>query len=295
MIIPNTHVDTHSSTRAALLKDQYCGVVWWGELWWFKRVPSYSIVTRASTLAVFRWISASVGHLAPTGGVMHLCGSVAASYARPLLHPTERGCCFSAAAVPLADRRQSSKLSWRGGSVSHTRCHLLVNPQLPAGPLAPAQILHCIAFPARRSAAATAARSLYHQHNMQGPPQQQHHLPALLYQHQQGRGLVTGTLQHLAMSHLLIIWLPDENSMVADEKAAASGRGIGSSVGGVDGAAVPLAHTVEHDQSLERASSAELEAAAEQKHVPAQQAEEERYKNRLHDTAYLVKVHTSTW
>jgi len=86
----------------------------------------------------------------------------------------------------------------------------------------------------------------------------------------------------------------DENLMVADEKVTAGGRGVGSSTTGVDdGAAIPMAHTAEHDLSLERASSAELEAAAEQKHVPVQQAEEQNYKQRLHDTAYLVKVHTA--
>jgi hypothetical protein len=85
----------------------------------------------------------------------------------------------------------------------------------------------------------------------------------------------------------------DENLMVADEKVTAGGRGVGSSnTAGVYGAAIPVAHAAEHDQSLERVSSAELEAAAEQKHVPVQQAEEENYKQWLHDTAYLVKVHT---
>eukprot|EP00775_Hariotina_reticulata_P008631 gene8631-8812_t len=80
---------------------------------------------------------------------------------------------------------------------------------------------------------------------------------------------------------------------MADEKAVAGTHGVGSSNGNgsADGGGMPMAHAAEHDPSLDRASSAELEAAAEQMHVPVRQAEEQRYKERLRDTAYLVKVH----
>lgn len=84
----------------------------------------------------------------------------------------------------------------------------------------------------------------------------------------------------------------DENLIMADESAARSGDLGSSKVPGSDPAAVPPARTPGHDVALEKASSAELSAAAEAVHLPVKPLEEKVYKDKVGANAYLVKVYT---
>lgn len=91
----------------------------------------------------------------------------------------------------------------------------------------------------------------------------------------------------------------DENLIMADESANRSdairsdvsgSRDLRSGSDAAAAAAVPKTHSADHDQTLEKASSAGLSAAAANVHLPVKPLEEKVYKDTVGEHAFLIKV-----
>ncbi|KAF6266434.1 platelet-activating factor acetylhydrolase, isoform II-domain-containing protein [Scenedesmus sp. NREL 46B-D3] len=106
--------------------------------------------------------------------------------------------------------------------------------------------------------------------------------PAAGDEHGNGNGNGSGTgrvmLSTSGRRDSLVDHLTADETLIAADEAA--------------GAVPPVARSEQHDSALERASSAELSAAAGRVPLPVEQQEEQQYKTRLGDAAYLVAVHT---